>query len=196
MRFFNGKTGDGNNNEGATTPTIVVCWNAAFAVVVGLPILLYMVVNVFSRGEGGGGGGEGEGWWTGWFDAPEEEKWQGIGSFFAYLWGLFVFGFLVWRGNGVLEKQLDIRPLFVAVVLFANLAFLCWLLTATGGQEGEGGEEGAWIAQFAAVPTLTFLLMTLFGVVFSVILHRMLRAGSSSSSSYSLWGDEKTDSVM
>ena len=194
MELFGSDNKGNNDNQGgvmsstaskSTTPMIVVYWNIAFATVVGLPILLCMTVHVLSRG--GGGGGE-EGWWDAWFDGPEEEKWQGVGSFFAYLWGLLVFSFLYWRGKKVLEKQSDIRTLFVALAVFANLAFLCWILTATTRQREGGGEDGAWISQPSAVQTLTFFFMTVFSVAFSIILHGKVRVGSSSSS-YSLWGE-------
>uniref|UniRef100_A0A7S3PD99 Uncharacterized protein n=1 Tax=Amphora coffeiformis TaxID=265554 RepID=A0A7S3PD99_9STRA len=205
---FLGRSNTSRRNEsqgdsaGSMTPTIVVYWNTACSMVVGLPLILHMSVNVLSRDGGGGGGGEGgEGWWNAWFDGPEEEKWQGLGSFFAYLWGLVVFGFLVWRGNQVLRNKSDVRTLYIAMVIFLNLAFLCWILTATsGGQRERGGDEGSWISQFSAVPILTFFFMTIFGVVFSIILHGIVRIGSpsSSTSSYSLWGDESdtTDRVV
>ena len=43
---------------------------------------------------------------------------------------LALFALLVWRGNKVLTSGKDERALFAALVVFANLAFLCCILVA------------------------------------------------------------------
>lgn len=187
-------TESSNHNRRDNTPLIVMYWNAAAGVVVGLPILLFLIVRIFSR-LGGEGGQGGEGWFGRWMDGPEEERWQGVGSVLANLWALAVFGVLVWRGNRVLQSGKDHRSLFVATVMLANLAFLCFLLVTTRGGEPRGGEEEAWMGNYEAVTILTYLFMTVFGVAFSLLLHDKARrdksSSSSSSSSYSLFGDNR-----
>ena len=201
MNWFTGKdnnkskTSDrGNEQMGSATPLhgdtpmIIVYWNAAAGFALGFPLLLYFVVKIFSgRGEGGGNGG----WFgSGWFnDGPEEERWQGLGSTLAYFWACAVFGILVWRGNRALQLDRDIRALFVALVVFTNLAFLCWILVATGNRR-RGGEDEVWMGQFSSVEILTFMFMTLFAIVFSVWVYDSARANTpTASSSYSLWGN-------
>lgn len=156
----------------------------------GLPIVLFLAASLVSgvAGEGGGdGGGGGEGGWAwgDWFNfeegGKEEGRFQGLGQGFVYLWSLAVFGVLVWRGNRVLESSSnkDLGALVAALVVFANLAFVCLILLATGGgrEEGGGEEEGSWLGSFSAVASLTFLLWIVFGVVFAILFYQKARKG-------------------
>jgi len=112
-----------------------------------LPLVIYGIASLVNRGdggneegwwgrwwggeEGGGGGGENQGWWR-WGNGGEAQREnQGRGALaFVYLWSLALFALLVWRGNRVLSNNKDDRALFAALVVFANLAFLCWIMIA------------------------------------------------------------------
>lgn len=169
-------------------PTILVAWNTTAVATIVLPLMLFAIANLFAR-RGEGGGGEGERWWN--WDGPEEERFSGLGRTFVYLWSLVIFALIVWRGNRVLQSGRDIRVLFVALAVFANLVFLCWILLATGGPREGAAEDEAWIGQFSSVMLLTFFLWLVFSAAFAGILYPKARregAASSSSSSYSLWG--------
>ena len=80
--------------------------------------------------------------------------------------------------------------------MLANLAFLCFLLVTSRGGERRGGEEEAWMGNYEAVEILTYLFMAVFGVAFSLLLHDKARKDKSSSgsgSSYSLFGNSRSD---
>jgi hypothetical protein len=183
-----------------SSPSLHVYWKISAALTVGLPIVLFLFVELFTmssqQNNGGGqnrynnynnngwnwynngreGGGDQNnnrrGWWYDNNDRPPEEGGHGFGQAFVYFWSLAVFGVLIWRGNHVLRADKDIRALFVALVVFANLAFMCWILVATG-QPARGGEpENARIMPLSAVETLTFFLMMVFCVSFSTILYK------------------------
>ena len=182
-----------SNNNKTMTADIITYWNGAAGLVVGVPLVLYWVVKLLLGLQGQGG--ERGGWLREFLDGPEEERWQGVGAALAYLWSLAVFGVLTWRGKRVLQLGKDIRALFVALVMWSNLAFLCFLLVTTRGGRRQGEEE-AWMGQFAAVEILTFLFMTVFGVGFASLLHDKARGDSSptaAASSYSLWGNDTTN---
>lgn len=113
----------------------VKTWNVAAGATVLLPLLVLMFASIFS-GEGGGGGGGGEGgfWNWSWFRNEGAQEENGGPLVFVYLWSLVLFGVLVWFGNRVLGgeagggKEKSVQNLFVALVGFANLAFLCLIL--------------------------------------------------------------------
>lgn len=113
-------------------------WNVAALATVLVPLLILMFARIFN-GEEGGGGGEEEGFWSwSWFRNNEgggggEER-NGGALVFVYLWSLLSFLVLVWFGNKVLggeaggDREKAAPTLFVALLGFTNLAFLCFIL--------------------------------------------------------------------
>jgi hypothetical protein len=127
-------------------------------------------------------------WWWGSENNPEEEE-RGNGTLvFVYIWSLLVFAYLIWYGNRVLKKEKEnpMQVLLASLFFFANLAFLCSMMSGgfvfqTNGAKAE--EEEGWLERWPAVMFLTYVSWTIFAVVFAIIVYRKTRKGSKTSSS-------------
>jgi hypothetical protein len=126
-------------------------WNSAAGATVLLPLFLFLMARLVNNiREGGGDGGEGEGGWWWWWqqDRPQEERGTKGALGFVYIWSLIIFALLVWRGDRVLEHKKDHRALFAALVVFANLAFLCCILMVAGLQAVRNMSRQSWLVKY------------------------------------------------
>ena len=134
-------------------------------------------------------------WWW-WGKGEEEEGGQDEARvvrgrralIFVYIWSLFIFAYLVWIGNRALgnngnDKQHQI--LLMGLIVFANLAFVCSILVGCLGFEEENDRDGGWLNEGPADMVLTYVLWTIFAMVFSIILYLKVRRGGKSSSTNS-----------
>ena len=147
MGWFRNNNNNNNENSSSSSSSssLLTSWQVSALATVALPLFFFLVSGIFSQDGGGEEGGwwsnfwnndeERGGWWWWWQnDHQEEQRGNGGAALgFVYCWSLVLFGVLVWRGSKVLEKKKDYRALFAVLVVFANLAFLCWILVAGSG---------------------------------------------------------------
>jgi len=116
------------------------------------------------------------GWWYNLWSGGEErrDEEQGSGALvFVYLWTLVMFVILVYYGHGHIKNTSDNRTFLLALIMFANLAFVACILTACSMQMDERQvEERGFFGVFAMCMVVTFALWTFLCAVFCGILYK------------------------
>ena len=125
----------------------LMAWNVTAAATVIIPLVFFgvgkLIVSINGNTNSNYGNdddgvqGQMRQWWQqayNWADGNADDGSMGKGSLiFVYVWSLILFIGLVWRGNIIISKKKDIRALFAAIIMFTNLAFMMWVLSAAVG---------------------------------------------------------------
>lgn len=156
----NGNNNDDNNNDGSNRSW----WK-------------FWGGNNNNNNEDNGGGSQDANipWW--WFSGRERDpEDEGRGALiFVYIWSWLLFLSLVLYGNIVFQRGSDFEGLQGALIMFANLAFMCLVLVAGLGAirvEGRELEETGWYGQFSVCLFLTCLFWLIDGLVFTMLLRK------------------------
>jgi hypothetical protein len=120
-------------------------------------------------------------WWYMWA-ADEQRKDQVIGVnptlVIIYLWTLALFGTIVYYGHKTLVGGKNMNSVTASLFLLANFSFMSMLYL--GGLTGAVEDDGeviliyGWYGQFGVLMYMTYLLSTVYGIAFFVIVRGMI----------------------
>jgi len=129
------------------------------------------------------------GWYPAWFSGwtkTEEEREQMMkegetssAMVFVYIWQIIMFITILVYGYIVIKQNRIVTGVTVALVVFANMCFLCMWMLADGSivTDGEYVQRTGFYGQFSVLMFITNAWYIVFGIIFSAIFairgHRM-----------------------